>query len=488
MKHIDWLQLILLPLVIAIMFVAWFQPWVQWITLSTGVNRVGSVPAPGLMVIVLLTSAFTTRYALRHTHHQRWLIVLSGWLILVLVAWLTYRLTGPLVFLRNLVDWQNSIAPELVLIVATATLWWRGVVMGRSPALIDEDLDRTFFNGVLALGTLLFINHFTQHISPSDMLTAVLVFFVMALGMLTVINIERTRRQRSEDSSWLKRQRHWFATIFGVIGAILLAALTITGLFSPDALRQILFSIGPALSTVAEAVLGLLRPVFTFLAWLVSPLFPVLQFVLRALLEAVLTFLRVLQQIGVQIDAGRAGNDIQSFLDSPEFVTFSRGTAIVLILIVFALLAIWALRRSGLLSRRNLDETRESIATRDLLRRQWQSFLARRRKRSTVASSQYLTLSGDDPRQAVRRAYQGFLEWARVRTPGRAPHQTPTMYAQKVGELSEVPQESVDQLTALYLRARYANDRLTSEEAQIAQSALVRLQELPVIQSQLTKE
>ncbi len=488
MKHIDWLQLILLPMVIAIMFVAWFEPWVQWIVLSTGVDRVGLAPPPGLMLAVVLASTFTTRYALRHTRYQRWLIVMGGWLILALVVWLTYRLTEPLTFLRNLVDWQNFVAPELVVILATATLWWRGILIGRSRALIDENLDRTFFNGVLALGVLLFINHFTRHVSPSDMLAAVLIFFAMALSMLTVINVERTRWQRSEDSSWLKRQRHWFATIFGVIGAILLAALTITGVFSPDALRQILSAIGPALSTVAQGALGLLRPVFTFLAWLVSPLIPILQFVLRAVMEGILTFLRVLQQIGVQVDALRARQDIQSFLDSPEFVTFSRGTSIVLILIVFALLAIWAIRRSGMLSRRNSDETRENIATRDLLRHQWRSFLARWRTPSAVSPSRYLALSGDDPRQAVRRAYQEFLEWARVHARVRAPHQTPTMYAQKIGELSEARQEPVDQLTALYLRARYADDHLTSEEAQTAQSALVRLQELPVIQSPLTEE
>ncbi len=488
MKRIDWLQLILLPLVIAIMFVAWFEPWIQWIVLSTGVNRASPVPTPGLMLAVLLVSTFTTRYALRRARHQRWLVILSGWLILAFFAWLMYRLTTPLTFLHDLVDWQNSIAPELVVIMAIATLWWRGVLMGRSRALIDENLERTFFNGVLALGVLLFIDHFTQRIPSADMLAAVLVFFVMSLGMLTVINVERTRRQRAEDSSWLKRQRHWFATILGVISAILLAALIITGIFSPDALRQVLSSIGPALSTVAQAVLNLLRPVFTFLAWLVSPLLPILQSVLRALMEGILTFLRVLQQIGVQIDALRAGQDIQSFLNSPEFVVFSRGTAVVLILIVFALLAIWALRRSGLFSRRNLDETRESIATRELLRNQWRNFLARWRNQSAVSPSPYLTLNGNDPRQAVRRSYQGFLEWARVRTHVRAPHQTPTLYAQKISELSQVPQAPVDQLTALYLRARYADDSLTPEEAQIAQAALVRLQELPVIQSPLTEE
>jgi hypothetical protein len=225
-----------------------------------------------------------------------------------------------------------------------------------------------------------------------------------------------------------------------------------------------------------------------FLAWLISPLIPVLQFLLRGVMEGILVFLRVIQQIGVQINTLRAQQDIQSFLDSPEFVAFSRGTSIVLILILFAVLAIWAMRRSGVFSRRRPDETRESIATRDLLLNQLKSFLGRWRARSVVPAPRYLPLSGDDARRAVRQAYQDFLEWARVRVAARAPHQTPAMYARHIGSLPGVPSEPVDTLTTLYLRARYAADEMTSDEAQAAHSALVRLQATPVIQSPLTEE
>jgi hypothetical protein len=88
----------------------------------------------------------------------------------------------------------------------------------------------------------------------------------------------------------------------------------------------------------------------------------------------------------------------------------------------------------------------------------------------------------------VRRTYQEFLEWARTYLIARAPHQTPSRYAQRLGNLSEEQQEPLNQLTALYLRARYAHDDLTPAEAQAAHAALVRLQETPVIQSPLTEE
>jgi hypothetical protein len=488
MKHINWMHFIILPVAITIMVVAWVAPWAQWIVLSTGGDRVGLVPPPIVMMLVILVSTAVTRHALRRARYQRRQIVLGGLLAIVIVTTLTYQSFTPATFLRNLLDWQNSIAPELVVGMVTAALWWRGILIGRSRLLIDENLEQTFLNGVLALGFLILVNQFSRRIAPHDVLAAVLIFFATALSTLTAVNLELARSQQPESGPWFKRHRHWFATILGVVSAILLGGLLITGLFSPDTLRQFFSSIGPALSTVFGTLVGALRPLLTFFFWLISPLVPILQFFLRFLMEGILTLLRVVHQLGLQINLARAEQDIQSFLNSPEFVTFSRGTAVALLLILFVLVVIWALRRSGLLSRRNPDETRESIASRELLRGQWKHLLSRLRRKHEAAPRLYLELSGDDPRQTVRRAYQEFLEWARVGMRARAPHQTPLQYAQRIGELSEARQEPVGTLTALYLRARYDTAPLTPDEAEAAHAALVRLQATPVIQSPLSED
>jgi hypothetical protein len=488
MKHINWLQLIILPVAIAIMVVAWVEPWAQWLVLSTGIDRTGQVPPPGLMIAVILVSTVVTRQATRRARYQRRLIVSGGVLAIAIITALTYPASLPVVLLRNLLDWQNSIAPELITAMVVAMLWWRGILIGRSRSLIEENLERTFLNGVLALSFLILVNQFSRRIAPPDVLAAVLIFFATGLSTLTIVNVELARAQQPEAGSWLKRQRHWFATILGVVGTILLGGLLITTVFSPDVLRQFFASIGPALSTVSNALTNVLRPLLTFFFWLISPLVPILQVILRFLLEGIMTFLRVIRQLADQLNVSRAEQDIRSFLDSPEFVTFSRGTAVVLLLILFALAAIWALRRSGLLSRRNPDETRESIASRDLLLDQLKHLLNRLRRKSVTDRGRYLLLRGDDPRLAVRRAYQGFLEWARARVPERAPSQTPTRYARQFGGLPDAEQSAVNGLTTLYLRARYADDDMTSEDMLAAQSALARLQETPVIQSSLSEE
>ncbi len=483
MNRINWLQFIILPVAIALIVVAWFEPWVQWVVLSTGIARSTVVPPPLLMVLTILISTFTTRYAVRQGGRQRFIIVGSGLLAIVVITGLTYRINNPRAFLLDLLDWQFSIAPELVVMMSVAILWWRGILVGRSRALIDENIERTFYNGILALALLLFFNHFTRHITPADMLTAVLIFFATALCALTVVNIERTRLQQPEAGSWLKRQRHWLATIFGVVTTILLGGLAVTGTFSPSTLQQFLSLIGPAISSVVDVLLTLLRPVFTFLFWLISPFVPLLQILLRGLMEGIMTFLRVLHELGVQIDTLRSQQQVQTFLDSPGFVAISRGTLVILMLILFAVLAIWALRRSGLLSHRDPNETRENIATRDLLLKQLRNLLARWHARSTAPTAPYLTLRGDDPRTAVRRTYQQFLEWARLRVGERAPHQTPASYAEFLANRLPAQREAIVTLTSLYVQARYAVEDLSPAEARTAQESLTSLQSAPVIQS-----
>ena len=137
MKQINWMQFILLPVAITVMVVAWVAPWAQWIVLSTGVDRVGLVPPPIVMVVVILVSTAVTRHALRRARYQRRQIVLGGLLAIAIVTTLTYQPFAPVTFLRNLLDWQNSIAPELSCRDVDC-----GVVVARHPHRAQPNADR----------------------------------------------------------------------------------------------------------------------------------------------------------------------------------------------------------------------------------------------------------------------------------------------------------------------------------------------------------
>jgi hypothetical protein len=484
--RIRWLEVLFMPLAFAIIVVAWFNPAVAWFMRAAGPDRLAAVPAPLWMAGVILVSAIVTRYVLlRQTKYPRATLVMGGLIAMLLTAAVSYRGPSLATYLQDLMNWGELVSPELIVLLAAAALWWRGILIGRSQSLVEENLERTFFNGVIALALLLYFNHLAGWLPASDLLLAVLIFFAASLAALMIVNIERARLHRTDPG--FQFNRHWVITLSGVIGAILLGALALAGIFSPQTMRQFGDSLKPAVSTVGGALVSVLAFIVDLIWRLLEPLMPLIQAVLQFLADLVQRLLQFIDSLGIKIDADSM-KAISEFLGSPGFQTAVRGALTGVILIAIFIAIVWALYRSGLLSRRNFEETRDNIASRELLLDQLKHLLQRLRRKRAAERGRYLPLSGDDSRRAVRQTYQEFLEWARIRIRARAPYQTPSMYAQRLGNLSAAQQEPVGRLTALYLRARYGAAEMTPDDAQSAQAALIRLQELPVIQSPLTEE
>lgn len=491
MPRLRWIDGLILPVASAVMMAAWFEPWVRWVARAAGRLPSGPVPSALAMVAVILISGAATRLALRSAtpHVRRWVLACGAGLI-VGVAWLNYGAHFPWPYLRDLLDWRNSVSPELIVLLTSAVLWWRGVILGRTRSVTDEGVERGFFNGIIALALLVFINNFNLFVPPPDMLAAVLTFFGTALSALTLISLENARRQQHDVTGpWLRLNRPWLLTIVGVVAVILLGALSLTGLISPDALRQLIADLRPLFDAVIEVLRAALMAIVTVLAWLVQPLLPIIQAIARLILTAVMGFLQVIGRIGDEFQRLQAEEEIDSFLNSPEFVTISRSVLVAIALVILALLAVWALRKWGLLPRRKLDETRESIMSRQLLLSQLRDLL--NRWRATTPSGPpplYLPLAGDEARAVVRRAYQQWLEWARINDRARQPRQTPTQYAGVIER--DVPEvgAAFRPLTESYERARYGAEPLTPDDVRAAQDSLVTLQTVSVIKSSSSEQ
>jgi hypothetical protein len=484
--RIRWLEIFFMPLALAIIVVAWFDPAVVWFTRAAGPDRLVAVPSPLWLVGLILASTFTTRYVLtRKVRHPRLFIVSGGLAAMMVTAAVSYRGDSLAAYWQDLLNWGELISPELVVLVAAAALWWRGILIGRSQSLVEENLERTFFNGVVALALLLYTNHLTGWLTTSDLLLAVLTFFAAALAALMIVNIERARLLRTDPG--FQFNRHWVGTLIGVIGAILVGAVALAGIFSPQTLRQFGDALRPVIGALGNLVLSIVIFLVNVIWQLLEPLVPVIKAIFQALYDLLEALLNWFDSLGLNVDLNSL-RAIETVLQSPAFQMAVRGVLTGVVLIALLVAIVWALFRSGLLSRRNFEETRESIASRELLIDQLKQLLNRLRRKREVERGRYLLLSGDDPRRAVRQTYQEFLEWARIRIRARTPSQTPGMYAQRLGNLSEAQQDPVVCLTTLYLHARYDSAEMTPDEAQAAQAALIRLQETPVIQSPLSEE
>ena len=480
-----WIELIFMPLALTIIIVAWFSPATTWLLRAVaGPDRLAPTPTHLMLVIVLLISTLVTRLALTdRMWRPRVVIVISGLVTIGVAAAFSYRGTA---FLSDLFNWGDAISPEWVLLLALAALWWRGILIGRSQALVEESLEQTFFTGVVVLGLLLYFNQVSPYLDPLDLLVTVIVFFAASLGTLMIVNIERARLHHTDPG--FQFNRHWIGTIIGVIAAILLGAMGLASIFSPDSVREFGGTLQPVVVAVGSVLLQIFMFITELLLRLIEPLIPIIKAIMQGLVDLLGRIAAVFRDLGFNINVGDVQRSIEDFLNSPGFLTVTRGSLMIVVLVAFILIIVWALYRSGLLSRRNYDETRENIASRELLVGQIKQLLSRLRPRRTPPHSLYLPLDGADPRFAIRRTYQEFLEWTRVRVRARAPHQTPLAYAEKLGNLSAAQQEPVSALTALYLRARYDTAPLTPDEAQAAHDALVRLQALPVIQSPLSED
>jgi hypothetical protein len=486
MPRARWIEIFFMPIVLTIVIVSWFSPVLVWLLASLQPDQQAAAPTPLSLAAVLLASIVVTRLALSgHVPYRRAWIVVGGLIAIGLLSAVTYRGGSLLAYPQDLLDWGDAISPEFTVIIAAALLWWRGILIGRSQTLVEENLEGTFLAGLSALGLLLYFNHLSPRLPSSELLTAILVFFTASLSMLMIVNIERARLHQSDPG--FQFNRHWVLTIVGVIAAILLGAIGLTSLISPDTVRAFGESLKPAIIAVGSALVSVLTVIADLVSRLIEPLIPLLRGLLDLLLSFIERLARFLQDLGVQLNVDGALDSLREFLDSPAFLAITRGTLVTVVLIAFVLAVIYALVRSGLLSRRTFEETRESIASRELLLSQIKQLLRRLRPARRTERGLYLALTGDEARRTIRRAYQDFLEWARLRVRPRALHQTPNQYAERLIHLSPAQQEPLETLTALYLRARYADDELTPADTQTALAALDRLQQTPVIQSPLSE-
>ena len=479
MKRINWIHSIIIPAATALMVATWVAPALRWLIRSTGADAAAPVPATLFIALLIFAGVGAARFALNpdRTRQQRNVSVIGGGLIAIVVTIaLTYRDQFPSSFLRGLIDWRDSVSPEVIVLIGLGLVWWRGIAAGRDDALNDESFEGTFYRGVAALAGLLVVNTATRFVSQDDILLSVLTFFTIAVAGLALINIERARvRQNSFGMTWRKIYRQWSATILSVVAIILLLGLGITNLAAPGTVGRWWASLQPLFEALGSFIATLLTLLYTIAAFLATPLIPILQWLAQLLLNVIMAGLTILHNLGAAFNQARVQQDFDNFLNSQTFIVVSRSVALFMVLAAIAIAAIWWLRRSRRLAAKPTDEIRDSIASRELLWAQLKNLVARWRSGSRLTVPPlYLPLAtaNDDPRAIIRRAYRAMLEWARLLGRSRFPYQTPLMYADMLA--ADMPQirSAIADLTQAYLLARYSIDPLPPDEARRAQAAL----------------
>ena len=476
MKHLSWIEHLVLPPAVAVLNTAWVWLWMLWSVRAVPPQVIAAPISPLLLGLLTLCAYVVTRWAWANPApplEPRLLITLSGLAFVFAALWQTYAFIGPLGVLRELVDWGNFISPVFLGLVACAFLWYQGIQLGRS-GMPQENLERAFHGGLFALGILFAVNQLRPLISVSEALAAALAFFATGLAGLALVSVENARRQQEGlTGSWPALNRYWLGTVTGVIGSILLTGLLLAGILSPRTFDQVAGAIILVIDAVTVAILVVLGGLTIVLAWL---LLPVVQYLARAFsqINLHLPVLPNVQQVTRQ--------SLNFFAQHPVLNFARRGLVFGIIIALLVLAFWWAMRRWNRRSGRDADETRENIATRDLLLNQLLS-LFRRRPRAAGAGPAYLSLPGpmDDPRLIVRRAYQAMLEWALAFSlPSRSAGQTPAAYSATLRQALPEGDAAIETLTSAYVQARYAAEAPSMDVARSAQGAINQLRSISV--------
>ena len=479
MKRLNWIEDWLLPPAVAVLNTAWVWLWVLWSVRAVPPQVIARPLSPLLLALLLLAAFVITRWALAGVGtpqvrgrpvDPRLLVAVSGLLLVVAAVWQTYAFVGPLGLLRELVDWGNFISPVFLGLLACAFLWLQGIQLGRS-ALPQENLERAFYGGIVALGLLFTVNQLRQLIATSEALTAALAFFATGLAGLALVSVENARRaEEGHTGSWPALNRYWLGTVASVIGSILLAGLLLAGLLSPDTFEKLASAVNLLVDGVTLLILILAGTLAFVLSYLLAPL-------LRYLAEA-------LRQINFQMpqmpNLQQANRQTLNFFAQHPVLNFARrGLVLGLILAALVLTFWWAVRQFRARARRDSDETRDSIATRELLWAQLKNLFKRRPRAGPAPAFLLLTGAADDPRLMVRRAYQALLEWAPLFSlPARRAGETPAAYAQTLRAALPDGQAEIETLTGAYVQARYGAEAPSMDVARAAAGAIDQLRVL----------
>lgn len=493
LPRLSWVDDLALPLALAVLTTDWLTLWVRWIVrlAASGASPADPALSPLLVAGLILTSIAVTRLALGSLRlvaarpserirrdpgaRARRMVTASGLAAVVGALWLTYGVGFPLGFLRGFLDWGQAFPTEPVMLAVCVYAWWRGITIGQRRIAYDE-FERAFYGGVFAFALLIGLDRWPRLLAPGEAFWSVLLYFALGLSALALLSFERARRQQKEAGGVVPGfNRYWLGTVGSVIGLILAGGLAVANLVVPQSVARVLGFANIIVDAVTVVLLYLLVGVSYVAFWLLEPLIPILLAVLRALANA---FKFPTPSPEAQAQFAEFQAVVQAILQSPAVRYSTRGLAILIVVGSIAFVFWVALRRFRWLLPREVNETRESIASRELLLAQLRNLLSRLRPtRPAPPLSDYLPLLGppDDPRQIIRRAYQGLLDWARSRSTPRAAGQTPARFGDALARTAPDSQEPISILTRAYIRARYGFAAPSPEDAQAAQDALKQL-------------
>jgi hypothetical protein len=478
----NWLNDVWLPLLLATLRACWLWPWLEIARRGLSPSLTEELLPMPLIVAVLLGGMAAARRALTGDDRllrARLKVAGLGLVTILAALWYQFYRAHPPWDVRwvgglglAMIRWGNEVPPPFIVLLAATYLWLRGVLDGRKP-LDHEDIWGAFTVGFLGLAFALAAAAAGSGRLLASFSRLIFPFFAIGMAALALSSLEPVNRSVKESGTRLGFNRYWGVSVVSVTVGLLGLGLVLSALITPEVVANSL-SWTSAILNILGQVLVLVFLVIAYLVFLLlEPLLKWLQTLARP--DAPIPQIQ-LPNFQSQLEA-MSKNTTPASLTIGEWPRWVGLTGLILVIgVVFAL----ALRRFWKGAGEEIDETRETILSRDLLQAQlsalWRNWRDRFRRAPERVFDPFLSLEGEvDARRAIRAIYQALLGAAKARGLPRSRSQTPLEYQRTLEEALPDAQDALNTITDGYQRARYAPQPPGAEHVEWVRQAWDRL-------------
>ncbi|MCI0397713.1 MAG: DUF4129 domain-containing protein [Chloroflexi bacterium] len=480
-----WLNDGVLTLAMITLRLCWLWLWLGLVRRWLIPSYQGPLLPAWLMVGLLLGSLVVTRWVSRRSREgMRARLVLAGLglAVMFLIFWgQFYRLHYPLWDWRWLNQWGQGMLfwvgeppPSYLALPAIVYLWLRGILDG-SRSLARRHVVRAFAAGCVALVIFLLVAEISPGGRPAGTGGVIFLFFAMGMMALALSSLRSGRVSEMGPNGQLRLNRYWLGSTLTVILVLLLLGLSLSLLISPTTVAQMLAWAWDVLSQVLILLIKIISLI----------LYPILFLLARLLASGLQRLFRSDANPLPQLE-GPEDRQANNLFD--EVIPFVeqlpdewRWVALLFFILGIGLLFALVWRRLAAIKKGDIEETREMIFSRELLRAQlaqlWPGWLKGWRRADPAWISPFLSLAGESQtRRAIRERYQALLAAARQRGQPRARHQTPDEYEQTLAQALPGAPDALNVITGNYLQARYSREVPTPAQVEETGQAWERLQ------------
>jgi len=358
--------------------------------------------------------------------------------------------------------------------IFVAAVWGRGVNMGRSRPNLSmvEDQLRTGVVGLCALLAMSALAGRASAVSDASLLLPTLLFLATSLLEMPLASVaEVTESSRHRGSQRLTPGGSWLVMLLGIVAFLLAATLLLAQLLTFQRIEQAWEAISSPVSAFLESAVYILAiPVGLVVSLLIFLLSLLPQH--KAAPNPQDDPLKALDQLREQTVTGTIPNDA---------IMVMKAVIAVALAILFLWFVARALSRLGRGSQdEGVEESRDIVWEWGWLSDLWKWLLARLRpaRRLMAAATAAARGNGALP-GSVRALYREFLALGARQGMGRRRAETPLEYERRLLADPALPgSEELREITASYLKARYAPSAPNPPDHGAVASALERLRDL----------